>query len=221
MRLHICLLVVPVRLPLSRRSVSPSAYHVRTNLMPSNSHNHMPISRSPLLVLPAVDSGVDLLSILSTLPSVCSVVLSSTLSTPLFDSCSTDSVPIVAPPTQLHYAVRDVCPSHVPVSDLPVLLARLSILFVITYIRSSRSGVPTQNYRRLYVVESKRSGMEPVLTAKDAISHITRKYPDFVEAIFVVNKDGVHAGVCHGWTYFQYSVRTLAMKDVEIFTVLP
>ncbi|KAK9109670.1 hypothetical protein Sjap_017730 [Stephania japonica] len=43
----------------------------------------MPISRSPLLVLPAVDSGVDLLLTLSTLPSVYSAVISSTLSTPL------------------------------------------------------------------------------------------------------------------------------------------
>ncbi|KAK9124159.1 hypothetical protein Sjap_013761 [Stephania japonica] len=77
MHFHTRLSVVPVRLPLLSHSVSQSAYHVHTNLMPSNSHNHMPVSRSPLLVLLAVDSGVDLLLI----------VLEST---PLSVSCSTD-----------------------------------------------------------------------------------------------------------------------------------
>lgn len=70
------------------------------------------------------------------------------------------------------------------------------------------------------VVESMRLGMEPSLAAKDAISRIARKYPDFVGAIFAINKNGVHAGACHGWT-FQYSVRSAGMKDVEIFTVVP
>lgn len=62
--------------------------------------------------------------------------------------------------------------------------------------------------------------MEPKLAAKDAISRITRKYPDFIGAVFAVNKDGVHAGACHGWT-FQYSVRSPGMDDVEVFAVLP
>lgn len=70
------------------------------------------------------------------------------------------------------------------------------------------------------VVESMRLGMEPKLAAKDAISRITRKYPDFIGAVFAVNKDGVHAGACHGWT-FQYSVRSPGMDDVEVFTVFP
>lgn len=70
------------------------------------------------------------------------------------------------------------------------------------------------------VVESMRLGMEPKLAAKDAISRITRKYPDFIGAVFAVNKVGVHAGACHGWT-FQYSVRSPGMDDVEVFTVLP
>ncbi|KAK9095214.1 hypothetical protein Scep_026683 [Stephania cephalantha] len=70
------------------------------------------------------------------------------------------------------------------------------------------------------VVESMRLGMEPELAAMDAISRIARKYPDFVGAIFAVNKEGVHAGACHGWT-FQYSIRTSAMKDVEVFKVFP
>ncbi|XP_057475735.1 probable isoaspartyl peptidase/L-asparaginase 3 isoform X1 [Actinidia eriantha] len=70
------------------------------------------------------------------------------------------------------------------------------------------------------VVESMRLGMEPELAAKDAILRIARKYPNFVGAIFAVNKHGVHAGACHGWT-FQYSVRSPEMDDVEVFTVLP
>ncbi|KAJ4954969.1 hypothetical protein NE237_011752 [Protea cynaroides] len=70
------------------------------------------------------------------------------------------------------------------------------------------------------VVESMRLGMEPKLAAKDAISRIARKYPDFVGAVFAVDKNGLHAGACHGWT-FQYSVRSPDMEDVQVFTVLP
>ncbi|MQM10667.1 hypothetical protein Taro_043562 [Colocasia esculenta] len=69
------------------------------------------------------------------------------------------------------------------------------------------------------VVESMRQGMEPKDAAADAISRIARKYPDFVGAVFAINKNGEHAGACHGWR-FQYSVRT-SMKDVEVFTVVP
>ncbi|XP_012090484.1 probable isoaspartyl peptidase/L-asparaginase 3 isoform X2 [Jatropha curcas] len=70
------------------------------------------------------------------------------------------------------------------------------------------------------VVESMRLGMEPRVAAEDAISRIARKFPDFVGAVFAVNKSGVHAGACHGWT-FQYSVRSPEMDDVEVFTVFP
>lgn len=70
------------------------------------------------------------------------------------------------------------------------------------------------------VVESMRLGMEPKLAAKDAIMRIARKYPNFVGAVFAVDKNGVHAGACHGWT-FQYSVRGPGMKDVQVFTVFP
>lgn len=70
------------------------------------------------------------------------------------------------------------------------------------------------------VVESMRQGMEPKLAAKDAISRIARKFPDFVGAVVAINKNGVHAGACHGWT-FQYSVRSPDMDDVKVFTVLP
>ncbi|XP_058721925.1 probable isoaspartyl peptidase/L-asparaginase 3 [Vicia villosa] len=70
------------------------------------------------------------------------------------------------------------------------------------------------------VVESMRLGMEPKLAAKDAIARITKKFPNFIGAVVAVSKTGEHAGACHGWT-FRYSVRSLAMKDVEVFTVLP
>jgi N4-(beta-N-acetylglucosaminyl)-L-asparaginase len=70
------------------------------------------------------------------------------------------------------------------------------------------------------VVESMRLGMEPKCAAKDAMSRIARKYPNFIGAVFAVNKKGEHAGACHGWT-FQYSVRNSTMNDVEVFTVLP
>nr|XP_043632724.1 probable isoaspartyl peptidase/L-asparaginase 3 isoform X2 [Erigeron canadensis] len=70
------------------------------------------------------------------------------------------------------------------------------------------------------VVESMRLGIEPRLAAKDAISRIAKKYPNFVGAIFAVDKNGTHAGACYGWT-FQYSVRGPNMDDVEVFTVYP
>ncbi|KAD7480359.1 hypothetical protein E3N88_03495 [Mikania micrantha] len=70
------------------------------------------------------------------------------------------------------------------------------------------------------VVESMRLGMEPRHAAKDAISRIAKRYPNFVGAVFAVDKNGMHAGACYGWT-FQYSVRSPAMDDVEIFTIYP
>ncbi|KAL9258314.1 putative isoaspartyl peptidase/L-asparaginase 3 [Drosera capensis] len=70
------------------------------------------------------------------------------------------------------------------------------------------------------VVESMRLGLEPKIAAEDAISRIARKYPNFVGAVFAINKTGEHAGACHGWT-FQYSVRSCDMDDVEVYTVLP
>ncbi|CAB4270716.1 unnamed protein product [Prunus armeniaca] len=48
------------------------------------------------------------------------------------------------------------------------------------------------------VVESMRLRMEPNLAAKDAISRIARKFPDFLGAVFAINKKGMHAGACHG-----------------------
>ncbi|KAH9328667.1 hypothetical protein KI387_000775 [Taxus chinensis] len=70
------------------------------------------------------------------------------------------------------------------------------------------------------VVESMRQGMAPKDAALDAISRIKRKYPNFVGAVFALNAQGVHAGACHGWT-FQYSVRSLGMEDVEVYTIHP
>ncbi|XP_077235369.1 N-terminal nucleophile aminohydrolases (Ntn hydrolases) superfamily protein isoform X2 [Tasmannia lanceolata] len=70
------------------------------------------------------------------------------------------------------------------------------------------------------IVESMRLGMEPRRAAADAISRIARKYPNFVGAVFAVDKNGVHAGACHGWT-FQYSVRSSNMEDVQVFTLFP
>lgn len=70
------------------------------------------------------------------------------------------------------------------------------------------------------VVESMRLGMEPKLAAQDAIARIARKYPDFVGAVFAVDKNGTHAGACYGWT-FQYSVRSPDMADVVVYTVNP
>ncbi|XP_074560548.1 putative isoaspartyl peptidase/L-asparaginase 3 isoform X1 [Curcuma longa] len=70
------------------------------------------------------------------------------------------------------------------------------------------------------VVESMRQGMEPKHAAVDAISRIAHKYPNFVGAVVALDKKGVHAGACHGWT-FQYSVKNSSMKDVEVFTVVP
>ncbi|CAH9098060.1 unnamed protein product [Cuscuta europaea] len=70
------------------------------------------------------------------------------------------------------------------------------------------------------VVESMRLGMEPKVAAQDAISRIARKFPGFMGAVFAVNKNGVHAGACYGWT-FQYSVMKPGMDNVLVFTVHP
>lgn len=62
--------------------------------------------------------------------------------------------------------------------------------------------------------------MEPKLAAEDAIARIARKYPHFVGGVFAVDKNGIHAGACHGWT-FQYSVRSPDIADVLVYTVNP
>lgn len=65
-----------------------------------------------------------------------------------------------------------------------------------------------------------RQGKDPEHAAVNAMARIARKYPNFVGAVFAVNKKGAHGGACHGWT-FQYSVRAIGMQDVEVFTVKP
>ncbi|XP_024531092.1 probable isoaspartyl peptidase/L-asparaginase 3 isoform X1 [Selaginella moellendorffii] len=70
------------------------------------------------------------------------------------------------------------------------------------------------------VVESMRRGMTPQQAADDAIARIRRKYPDFVGALFAINRQLEHASACHGWT-FRYSVWSKGMDDVEVITVLP
>jgi N4-(beta-N-acetylglucosaminyl)-L-asparaginase len=98
------------------------------------------------------------------------------------------------------------------------LLQLLSIILCVLFYELSRL---TLHFNFSYqVVESMRLGMEPKIAAKDAIARITKKFPDFVGAVVALNKMGEHAGACHGWT-FKYSVRSPAMKDVKVFTVLP
>lgn len=70
------------------------------------------------------------------------------------------------------------------------------------------------------VVESMREGTSPKDAARDAIARIKRKFPLFVGAVFAVDRNGIHAGACNGWT-FQYTVRGYGMPDVEIYTVNP
>lgn len=70
------------------------------------------------------------------------------------------------------------------------------------------------------VVESMRLGLSPAEAAETAISRIRRHYPAFIGAIFALNMQGEHGGACHGWT-FQYSVQTLDMDDVNVFTINP
>ncbi|KAG6548502.1 hypothetical protein Mapa_009990 [Marchantia paleacea] len=70
------------------------------------------------------------------------------------------------------------------------------------------------------VVESMRLGRSPKHAAKDAIARIKRKFPLFVGAVFAIDRHGVHAGACNGWT-FQYAVQGHGMEDVEIHTISP
>ncbi|XWS60124.1 hypothetical protein CRYUN_Cryun07bG0007400 [Craigia yunnanensis] len=84
-------------------------------------------------------------------------------------------------------------------------------------IESRTSLVGPHNYNTISVaVFYKIPRSKPKLAAKDAISRIARK---FMGAVVAINKNGVHAGACHGWT-FQYSVRNSDMDDVKVFTVL-
>lgn len=72
----------------------------------------------------------------------------------------------------------------------------------------------------LQAVESMRQGMSPKLAAEDAILRIAKHYPQYVGALFAVDKAGNHAGASHGWI-FQYAFQTHDTKEPEIVTVQP
>lgn len=62
--------------------------------------------------------------------------------------------------------------------------------------------------------------MSPSEAAKDAIARIRLKFPTFIGAVFALDRQGAHAGACHGWI-FQYTVQDAKMDNVEVFTVHP
>ncbi|DBA97520.1 hypothetical protein WJX77_010669 [Trebouxia sp. C0004] len=70
------------------------------------------------------------------------------------------------------------------------------------------------------VVESMRQGATPKQAAEDAIQRIVKHYPLYVGALFAVNKDGNHAGACHGWT-FQYAFQDNTLTAPQVVTVQP
>ena len=72
--------------------------------------------------------------------------------------------------------------------------------------------------RSYQVVESMRQGRSPQWAADDAIARIRNKYPDFVGALFAVNKYGEHAGASANWV-FTYSVRTAEVDRIQYFVV--
>lgn len=69
-------------------------------------------------------------------------------------------------------------------------------------------------------VESLRQGKTPAEAATDAMARILQYFTQFQGALFVVDAQGNHAGVAHGWT-FQYSFRNATMDAAEVFTVEP
>ena len=65
-----------------------------------------------------------------------------------------------------------------------------------------------------------RQGANPQQAAEDAIQRIVRHYPNYVGALFAVNKTGSHAGACHGWT-FQYAFKNSSVMEPQIVSVQP
>ena len=65
-----------------------------------------------------------------------------------------------------------------------------------------------------------RRGSSPKQAAEDAIQRIAKHYPQYVGALFAVDKAGNHAGASHGWI-FQYSFQSPAFEDPQIVTVQP
>ena len=65
-----------------------------------------------------------------------------------------------------------------------------------------------------------RQGASPQTAAEDAVRRIVQYYPDYVGALFAIDKEGNHAGACHGWT-FQYSIQNNSLSKPHIVAVQP
>lgn len=72
----------------------------------------------------------------------------------------------------------------------------------------------------LQVVESMRQGASPKQAAEGAVQRIARHYPQYVGAVFAVDRAGNHAGASHGWI-FQYAYQSPNVKEPQIVTVQP
>lgn len=68
------------------------------------------------------------------------------------------------------------------------------------------------------VVESMRRGLGPKQAAEDAVLRIVKHYPKYIGAVFAVDKNGNHAGACHGWT-FQYTFQNSKVESPQTVTV--
>ena len=65
-----------------------------------------------------------------------------------------------------------------------------------------------------------RQGASPKQAAEDAVQRIARHYPQYVGAVFAVDRAGNHAGASHGWI-FQYTYQAPNVKEPQIVTVQP
>jgi len=64
-----------------------------------------------------------------------------------------------------------------------------------------------------------RHGAKPVDAARSAMDRVKKFYPDAQGAIFVVDKNGSHAGACNSWN-FVYAVSSPATGNVpKLFSV--
>ena len=64
-------------------------------------------------------------------------------------------------------------------------------------------------------------GMSPTEAARDAISRIVRKFPDFSGAIVAVNIQEEHGAATHGFQRFPYSYRLMHDNETHVVTVIP
>lgn len=65
-----------------------------------------------------------------------------------------------------------------------------------------------------------RQGASPQAAAEDAVRRIVKYHPNYVGALFAIDKEGNHAGACHGWT-FQYSIRNNSLSEPYVITIQP